>query len=143
MLAVGGPIRRKRNLTGTGTSSTDSSRTASWSRTNAMQGWSRKPTLPADRADGSANSMRCLHQYVSLRWNHSYQQGPQWLRRSLEFSPSVSLHVWIWSDKEAHPSENTHTRALKSGLCTLLCLVTGLSSLPYLSLLRRPCDSSH
>ena len=59
-MAVGGPRSRKRNRTGTGTSRTDSSGTASWRRTKAMEGWSRKPTLPGETR---ATTLRHLHDH--------------------------------------------------------------------------------
>jgi len=65
MLVVGGPSRTKRNLTGMGTSRTDSSSTASRSRTNAMVGCSRKSKLPgrwagqnSQKTDSTSQSTR-------------------------------------------------------------------------------------
>lgn len=80
MLAEGGPSRRKRNFTGTGTSSTESSRTASCSLTKAMEGWSRNPTLPA----GAVKEPNNLNEDVTIHGANS-----AFLKRNVEI---VSFH---------------------------------------------------
>lgn len=109
MLVVGGPSRTKRNLTGTGTSRTDSSSTASCSRTNAMVGCSRKSTLPGGCQDMTVNIRTALLAWKGEGKNGygvreiTHPQGRRWLLHFQESSPAASAHVWIWTDAYRTP----------------------------------------